>query len=568
MVLHLSSENIAALIKSPKHEERVVGVAFTPDLNERRWTVTDGTLNVLIDDPRFVDTKLLVYRLTLTAANGDKLWLRGHKVVSPDTLRRGLWRALTRVPFVVYDQEPDEVDDQQPDEATTGPDLGVCKDVETWDQRGQLVPHAIGAGVLSSTVADALRLALSMTIVREPRMWNRLRWRLRFTWGLFVRTIIELRFSLLRPTRGISPFERQSLVAVSRPTTDVTLDDTNHALPRFLLTHYRAKECDADRKPVILAPGFGMSADAFRVGNPSIAEYLHSRNYDVWFLDYRGSDKLEISLTQFDVDDLAGDFAEAIGTLHALYNRKHRVRVVAHCVASLAMQMALLKGGLREKGLHSVVLSQSFAFIDSTWSNRLKAVLRLPDVLSFLNFGPVLSSDYDRRSSYRTRALDRLLHFYPSAERCGEGVCRRLLLLYGEVIRHDQLDLATHQSLYDMFDRANLTTFKHLAKMFACGHIVDHNGRNEYLTARGRTTDRRTDYADAGGRQRVVQAERRRAHARMVRDERPLRARATKRTSCCRWCPDTATSIISSAGARHSTCFPSSRARSTGWNRW
>ena len=62
------------------------------------------------------------------------------------------------------------VDDQQPDEATTGPDLGVCKDVETWDQRGQLVPHAIGAGVLSSTVADAMRLALSMTIVREPRM--------------------------------------------------------------------------------------------------------------------------------------------------------------------------------------------------------------------------------------------------------------------------------------------------------------------------------------------------------------------------------------------------------------
>ena len=386
------------------------------------------------------------------------------------------------------------------------------------------MPHAIGAGVLSSTVADAMRLALSMTIVREPRMWNRLRWRLRFTWGLFVRTIIELRFSLLRPTRGISPFERQSLVAVSRPTTDVAFDDTNHVLPRFSLTHYRAMECDADRKPVILAPGFGMSADAFRVGNPSIAEYLHSRNYDVWFLDYRGSDKLEISLTQFDVDDLAGDFAEAIGTLHALYNRKHRIRVVAHCVASLAMQMALLKGGLREKGLHSVVLSQSFAFIDSTWSNRLKAVLRLPDVLSFLNFGPVLSSDYDRRSSYRTRALDRLLHFYPSAERCGEGVCRRLLLLYGEVIRHDQLDLATHQSLYDMFDRANLTTFKHLAKMFACGHIVDHNGRNAYLTPQGRTTDRRTDYADAGGRQRVVQAERRRAHARMVRDERPLRA--------------------------------------------
>jgi cholesterol oxidase len=146
------------------------------------------------------------------------------------------------------------------------------------------------------------------------------------------------------------------------------------------------------------------------------------------------------------------------------------------------MQMALLKGDLRAKGLHSVVLSQSFAFIDAPWPNRLKAMIRLPDLLAFLNFRPVLTSDMDKRSSFGTRVLDRLLHFYPSAERCGEGVCRRLLFLYGEVIRHDQLDHATHQSLYDMFDRANLRTFSHLAKIFARGHIVNQHGKNTYLT--------------------------------------------------------------------------------------
>jgi cholesterol oxidase len=77
--------------------------------------------------------------------------------------------------------------------------------------------------------------------------------------------------------------------------------------------------------------------------------------------------------------------------------------------------------------------------------------------------------------------LDRLLHFYPSRERCHDGVCRRLLLMYGEVVRHDQLDKSTHESIYHLFDRANLTTFKHLAKMIARGKLVDRFGRDVYL---------------------------------------------------------------------------------------
>ena len=490
VVLHLSAEDIEDLLESPEHRVRVVGVAFTPDLTEQQWTVSEGSLRVLVDDPRSVDTKLLAYRLMLTSASGKKLWLCGHKVVNPATLRRNAWRVLTRVPFVVYDQRPDE--------SKTGVALDVCEAIDAWDRAGDPaalgtksadVPRIVAAGALTSTAVDAIRLILSMTIVRQPNVLKRLRWRWRFSWGLFIRPIVDLRFPLIRPTRKINPFESQTKAPVSNPSTDIRISeidirisDIKETPSRFMLTHYRGAECELDRVPVVLAPGFGMSADAFRVGLPSIAEYLHGRNYDVWLLDYRGSDRLDISLTQFTLDDLAGDFAEAIDTLHQLYNRRKPIRVVAHCVASLAMQMALLKGGLRGKGLHSVVLSQSFAFIDPPLVNRLKAKARLPDLLSYLNFRPVMSSDFDKRASYSARALDRLLHLYPSDERCSEGVCRRLLLMYGEVIRHDQLDLATHQSLYDMFDRANFKTFSHLAKMFARGHIVDQHGRNTYLT--------------------------------------------------------------------------------------
>lgn len=147
--------------------------------------------------------------------------------------------------------------------------------------------------------------------------------------------------------------------------------------------------------------------------------------------------------------------------------------------------MALLKGTLGNDCVHSVVLSQSFAFIHHPWINRLKARMHLPEILRYLNFRPVMTSDYDLRSGRAARLLDRMLHFYPSEERCTNGVCRRLLLMYGEVVRHDQLDLATHELFYDMFDRANLTALQHLGKMIERGRIVDKDGGDTYVTRKG-----------------------------------------------------------------------------------
>lgn len=290
LVLHQSSENVEALIQSPDHKVDIVGVAFTPDLAEPRWTVSEGSLQILIDDPRTVDTRLLVYRLKLTAPDGAEMWLRGHKVVNPATLKRNLWRTLTRVPFVVYTH--------QPKEPQGGVATDICDAVEQWDRHAEMRPPVVGAGAVTSTVADAIRLVLSTTVVRERRIVTRLLWKWRFSWGLFTRPVLDLRFPLIRPTRKINPFEKQSKTPDFDSTLDRLVVDAKVPLPRFRLTHYRGKGSDLTRPPVVLAPGFGMSADAFRVGAPSIAEYLHDHKYDVWLLDYRGSDKLDISLTQ------------------------------------------------------------------------------------------------------------------------------------------------------------------------------------------------------------------------------------------------------------------------------
>ena len=159
-----------------------------------------------------------------------------------------------------------------------------------------------------------------------------------------------------------------------------------------------------------------------------------------------------------------------------------RVQIVAHCVASLTVFMALLHGSLNESRVRSVVLSQSFACINHPWINQVKAWIRLPQFLRWMRFITIMSPDYDLRSGWRSRLLDRLLRLYPTNEPCSSGICRRLLLMYGEVIRHDQLEKGTHELVYDLFDRANMTTFVHLSQMIRKGRIVDAEGKDTYLT--------------------------------------------------------------------------------------
>jgi cholesterol oxidase len=496
LVLQISIDDIKQFFESANHEARIIGVAHVPDADkpsEQRWTVSDGTLRVLVDDPRHVETKLLAYQLKLTAKSGRNVWLSGHKTINYETLRRHPWLTITRFPFVLFNEKPVPATNAAgiPIEPYAG-----CRVVELWDRTRDVnrvlsQPGAAAVGVVGCNIADAARLVLSMRAQHERRSLPRLRLKCRFAWWC-IDTIIQLRAWPIRRTRVIDPLEEPKGLEPSTKRLRPVLYDQKPNLPkpRFSVSRYNGSATpERQLRPVLLAPGFGMSSYAFQAaGDGSFAEYLFTKGYDVWLLDYRASDMLDISLDQFDVDDLAsGDFPDAIKRVYEATGKP--VQVIAHCVASLAMQMALLKEPspdpsiptIDPRTLHSVMLSQSYAFIDHPFVNRLKATLRLPDVLSYLNFKPVLTADFDARSSLRTRLLDRLLHFYPSRERCCDGVCRRLLMMYGEVFRHDQLDKDTHDSIYHLFDRANLTMFRHLGKMIARGQILDRCGKDVYL---------------------------------------------------------------------------------------
>jgi cholesterol oxidase len=217
----------------------------------------------------------------------------------------------------------------------------------------------------------------------------------------------------------------------------------------------------------------------FLVGRPSLVDYLSDAGYQVWLLDYRASDRIDSSLSQFTLDDLVGDFRDAIHLVRRETNE--RVRIIAHCVASLSTTMTLLQGGPVTDDVHSVILSQSFAFLDHPLINKVKAWIRLPQVLRVLGFRPILTVDVDLRSGRGSRFLDRLLHAYPTIEHCSSGVCRRLLLLYGRSSATRSWIWRRTTCCTTCSIRANLTTFEHLACIIRRGHIVDSHGQNVYL---------------------------------------------------------------------------------------
>ena len=483
--LHISAESLDDLIDdrtdAPRHEAQVIGVAKTPGLNTKRWTISHGSLHVFVKDPRAVDTRLLVYRLKLTPDSGKPFWIHGHKTVSLKTTRRGTWRAVTTFAFVAYDggddrPQPLPIDDPE----KFGAICDWAEGVVASDKPEPPLPILKGCGRVRGRLLDVVRMVSSVQITHERSRWRRLRAMLRYG-HFFADIVFQARVWPLQRTECVDPLRRVVIPTPEGVTRGQSINDKSAQGPiRFRLTPYTPTRKAADKGAIIVAPGFGMAADAFLVGRKSLVQFLCEQGYQVWLLDYRGSDHLDISLTQFTLDDLVGDFHDAIKAVKRAADA-HPVKIIGHCVASLATTMALLEHEELANDVHSVILSQSFAFIDHPFINRLKAWLRLPQVLQFLGFDSVLTADFDLRSGFWSRVLDRLLHLYPTVEHCSSGVCRRLLLLYGEVLRHEQLDLKTHNLLYNLFDRANLTTFVHLARMIRCGHIVDRHGRNTYL---------------------------------------------------------------------------------------
>ncbi|MBI4537968.1 MAG: alpha/beta fold hydrolase [Gemmatimonadetes bacterium] len=229
--------------------------------------------------------------------------------------------------------------------------------------------------------------------------------------------------------------------------------------------------------PVILAPGFGTSTLAFVIDtvDTNLTEFLYAQGYDVWLLDYRASPALPAAHTQFTLDDIARlDYPAAVARVCEISGAE-TVQILGHCVASATLLMALLAG---LEHVRSAICSQFLAYVVPPVLNELKADARLARLFKAMG-ERWMSSDYT--GSVGDRIVNELMVLYPTQERCSRPVCRRILFMYGEVFKHLQLNLATHDAIPEMFGLGNMSAFEHLTTIIRRGRLVDSHGHDVYL---------------------------------------------------------------------------------------
>lgn len=232
--------------------------------------------------------------------------------------------------------------------------------------------------------------------------------------------------------------------------------------------------------PVILSPGFGTSALAFTIDttDTNLPEHLYEHGYDVWVLDYRASPALPSASTPFSLDDVARhDYPAAVQAVRDATGADS-VQIMAHCVGSLTMLMAL---GLGLEGVRSAVASQLTLHPRGGTLNELRAGIYAGNLLDALGVD-TLTTQRDDDPSWLERLYDAALAIYPAGEEpCDSPFCRRVMFMYGEVYDHDNLNDATHEHLEEAFGVANIRTLTHITRMLREDHAVSIDGDHDYL---------------------------------------------------------------------------------------
>jgi choline dehydrogenase-like flavoprotein len=440
----VTADDVDALVGDREHEADLAGTVTAPALSPTPLTVEGGRFNLLVRDAEHAGARQMLYSMPLVADDGRRFHLDGYKQIR-DEDGMDLWSDTTTLYVTVHEGE-----------GTAGP--------------------VAAKGIVTIHAADFAR---QMTTMRGVGGSPLDQLKAMATFGRMFAGALNESFGgvFARPSAFIpdaAPREHRPLTCGPGEAHFFrTDDDVELRLTRF----------DGGPKgPVILAPGFGNSANAFLLDTTeqNLPEHLHAEGYDVWLLDYRASPSLASGATQFTLDDIATyDYPAAVRTVREI-SGADSVQVMAHCIGSVTFLMALALG---LEGVRHGIASQVTLHPRAGNLNELRAGIHASDALQRLRVD-TLDTDRDDDMGWAERLYDRALQLYPSGdEPCGLPFCRRVMFLYGEVYDHDQLNDATHEALHEVFGIANMTTFDQISLALRKGHMVAADGADVYLPA-------------------------------------------------------------------------------------
>lgn len=443
-VLTLLTDDLDATLADPAKRMEFDGVVEAPWLSPTPLQVSGGRFALLSDDPERLDTTNMIYEMQLRADDGRCWQFRGVKYVHDD-LGPDLWRDTT----------------------TLLVDL---------TELGGAQPQ-VSRGLLHISVSDFAKQLTTMEVTGSKSKIERLQAMTRFG-RFFAGSLFDTYADVFaRPCvfdPGATPRKRRPLRAGPPEIHYMFTSDR----VQLCLTRYRG----GDKGPVILAHGLGVSSRIFTVDtiDTNLVEYLFAHGYDVWLLDYRASIELAASAQQASADVMAQiDFPEAVDEVRRLTGADS-VQMVVHCFGSTVFFMSMLSGAL--KHVRAAVASQTAAHVEAAMPVRFKSGLHLPNALEALGV-KALTAYTDTDARWYEKLYDKALELYPlqAEERCASATCHRITFMYSLLYEHDQLNVATHTILHELFGVASVTAFDQLARMVRAKHLVDAQGRDVYM---------------------------------------------------------------------------------------
>ena len=445
--LTVISDDLEEMLVKPDHKATLVGTVVAPTLSGRPMTVSNGYFRFFEVDPDRVETRRMVYGMTVISDTGRSYDIWGYKEIR-NSLPWTAWADLTTLHIRIVSQGP----------------LGPGD------------PY-IRLGVIKISWSNFLRQLTTIRARHVRRFTERLDGPFRFL-TVFAKIVRNSYGRVLAESiiaTPDAPVQKWPRPPRSAQRMRVRTSDGFDAQ----LTNYRGDR----RKPVILTAGFSVAASSYAAPtvrpNPNLVEYLLKRGFDVWLLDYRGSADISLPATSFSIDDIARrDWPAAIERVLA-ETGQDRVQIMAHCVSALAIMMCLLDGRLKNGEVSSLVCSQVGAHPIVPPQTEVKVGIYLANVLRFFGVRD-LSARFDART-WGDWTMDQLLKLYPTRERCNSPVCRRILFIFHESFHHGQLNRETHDSMWRWYGSANMRALKQLAIMIREGHLVDEEANDVYM---------------------------------------------------------------------------------------
>jgi cholesterol oxidase len=440
--LTIASDDLPALLADPAHGASVSGTVAAPALSPKDLQVR-GTFQLFDDDPTKVETKRMWYRLVLTAEDGRVYDFVGYKLIHGQGVK-DMWSDTTTLFFTVSER---------------GGDARVAR------------------GILRLGVIDFIRLLRTIEITSTARATDRVRYLQDFL-RVFLGVLWHTYAGVLDLDHDFRPLEEPPARRLRAPDPERHEVATRDGA-RILLTRYRG----GPKGPVLLAPGFGVTADSFAAVtvDENLVECLTAQSYDVWLFDYRASPLLVSDVDRrsanFSIDDVAGyDWPGAVDHVRQVTGAP-TVQAVAHCVGSMSFLMAMTEG---LEGVRSAVCSQLTVDAPTNVVSHLKASLRVADIFQLIGLRVL---DTDAPPTRLDKALDVVLRLNPvlKGERCHSPVCRRIFGIFGPSYKHDQLNEATHRAIHEWFGHSSDIAFKQLATIVRKKVAVDRHGLDRYL---------------------------------------------------------------------------------------